>query len=189
MNTYSLTMQIFDKTQINEIAIAIKSGKAVVLPTDTVWGIASLTDTLIYEIKKRSREKKVIKFVDSVESLRLPSFFVDVIKPYWPGGLSIVWKGICYRMPNCKYILELLKQTGPLFQSSANISGDAPIASPEDVPKVFAESINKIAVVQNSPFEQLSQKPSTIVDLDKLVVIRNGEIDGQEIINKLKRKD
>lgn len=188
MNIYSLSMQIFNKTQINDITLALKSGKAVVLPTDTVWGIASLTEEQIYSVKHRAHEKKVIKFVSSIDEVGLPSFFAQVIKQYWPGGLSIIWKGISYRMPKCQYILEILKQTGPLYQSSANISGDQPITDAKQVPQVFQEHLKEIVVVDNHPKEELSYKPSTIIDLDKLIVARTGEIDGNKIINELKER-
>ena len=89
MNIYSLSMQIFNKTQINDITLALKSGKAVVLPIDTVWGIASLTEEQIYSVKHRAHEKKVIKFVSSIDEVGLPSFFAQVIKQYWPGGLYL----------------------------------------------------------------------------------------------------
>lgn len=181
-------MTIFSKTQVNEIALALKSGKAVVLPTDTVWGIASLSEQQIYSIKHRAKEKKVIKFVDGVESTSLPSFFGEVIKKYWPGALTIIWKGISYRMPDCPYIIDILKITGPLYQSSANISGNDPLTSPEDVPKVFSESMEQIEVVKNDPYQALSNQPSTIVDLDKLIVVRSGQIDGQAIIKQLKER-
>lgn len=188
MNIYSLSMQIFSKTQVNEIAFAIKNGKAAVLPTDTVWGLAALDERIIYQIKKRAPEKKVIKFIDSIEALGMPSFLSDVIQKYWPGGLSVIWKGISYRIPKCKYIQEIVKITGPLFQSSANISGDQPITDVAQIPQIFQEHLKDIVIVDNKPKEEISNKPSTIIDLDKLIVVRNGDIDGQKIINEIKQR-
>ncbi|MCQ2957117.1 MAG: hypothetical protein MJ233_04820 [Mycoplasmoidaceae bacterium] len=75
-------MQVFTKAQVNDIALALKAGKAVILPTDTVWGIVSTNEGLIYKIKQRDRAKKVIKFIDSVDKIGLPSFFAEVLKQY-----------------------------------------------------------------------------------------------------------
>lgn len=181
-------MQIFSKSQINEIALAIKSGKAAILPTDTVWAIASVSEQQIYAFKKRAPEKKVIKFIGSVEELELPSFFADVLKEYWPGALSVIWKGISYRIPGCSYLLDLLKLTGPLYQSSANISGKQPIKTSQEAFVEFKPFLERMIIIDNSPYEQCANQPSTIINLDNLTVVREGPINGQEIIDKLKQR-
>lgn len=179
-------MQVFTKAQVNDIALALKSGKAAILPTDTVWGIVSLNEGLIYKIKHRDQAKKVIRFIDSVDKIGLPSFFAEVLKQYWPGGLTIIWKGLSYRIPKSDYLIEIVNKTGPLYQSSANISGQDPIQSLRDVPKLFEESMESLVLVDNSPYTPLTNKPSTIINLDSMTVVRAGEINGQEIIDKLK---
>ncbi|MCQ2957116.1 MAG: hypothetical protein MJ233_04815 [Mycoplasmoidaceae bacterium] len=83
-------------------------------------------------------------------------------------------------------MIQLVAAVGPLYQSSANISGQEPIQSLRDVPRLFEESIDSLALVDNSPYYPLSNKPSTIINLDSMTVVRNGEINGQEIIDKLK---
>ncbi|MCQ3915119.1 MAG: hypothetical protein MJ201_05265 [Mycoplasmoidaceae bacterium] len=50
----------------------------------------SLNEAQIYTIKHRALEKKVSRFVASVEEIGLPSFLEDVIKEYMPGALTIV---------------------------------------------------------------------------------------------------
>lgn len=181
-------MQIYSKTQIDEIALALKSGKAAVLPTDTVWGIVSLNEGQIYTIKHRPVEKKVSKFVDSVDQIGLPSFYSDVLKDYVPGALTIIWHDVGYRIPNCPYLLQLLKLTGPLYQSSANISGKQPFQTSQETFKEFKNVLDRLIIVDNAPYEMLSQLPSTIINLDQMVVIREGEINGQEIIDKIKER-
>lgn len=180
-------MEIYSKTQINEMAVALKSGKAIILPTDTVWGIISLNEGQIYTIKNRPLEKKVCKFIASVDELGLPSFLADAIRPYTPGSVSFVWKGISYRVPKCQYLIDLLRLTGPVYQSSANISGQDPVQSVQEVFSVFKPHYDYIVVVDNAPYEMLSQQPSTIIDLDKMEVVRQGEIDGQEILDEIKK--
>lgn len=181
-------MQIYSKTQIDEIALALKSGKAAVLPTDTVWGVVSLNEGQIYTIKHRPVEKKVSKFVGSVDEIGLPSFYCDVLKEYMPGDLTVIWHEVGYRVPKCDYLLQLLKLTGPLYQSSANISGKQPFQTSQETFKEFKTVLDRIIIVDNAPYEMLTQQPSTIINLDKMVVVRPGEVDGQAIIDKLKER-
>ncbi|MBQ0045743.1 MAG: Sua5/YciO/YrdC/YwlC family protein [Mycoplasma sp.] len=181
-------MQIYSKTQVHEIALALKSGKAVVLPTDTVWAIASLNEGQIYTIKHRALEKKVCKFVATVDEIGMPSFLSDVIRNYMPGALTVVWKDTSYRIPKCEFIIDIVKITGPLYQSSANISGQEPIGTSQQVFTEFKQYLDRIVIVDNSPYEQFSQKPSTIINLDTLTVIRQGEIDGERIIEEIKER-
>lgn len=178
-------MQIYSKTQVNEIALALKSGKAAVLPTDTVWAIASLNEGQIYTIKSRSLEKKVCKFVATIDEIGMPSFFVDVLKPYMPGALTVVYKGMSYRIPNCQYIIDLVKLTGPLYQSSANISGKKPIAVSQEAFVEFKDYLDRIVIVDNAPYEPFGQQPSTIINLDSMTVVREGPIDGQALIDQI----
>lgn len=91
-------------------------------------------------------------------------------------------------MPKCQYILEILKQTGPLYQSSANISGNNPIDCPAKAQEEFKDALDQIVIVDNVPKEPLSAKPSTIINLDSLTIVRTGEIDGNEIIKELKER-
>ncbi len=187
MNIYSLSMQIFNKTQVNEIAFALNSGKAAILPTDTVWGIASLSERHIYQIKRRDPSKKIIKFVGSIDEIGLPSFYADVLKNYWPGALSVVWKGFSYRIPKSQYILDIIKQTGPIYCSSANVSGQPTITMSQEAFHIFKDHLDGLIIVDNSPYDGLSQDASTIIDLDSMKVVREGPINGQEILEKLKR--
>lgn len=91
-------------------------------------------------------------------------------------------------MPDAQYIIDIVKQTGPLYQSSANISGNDPITSPEQALKEFSDCLDKFAIVSNNPPQQLSFKPSTIINLDTLTVVRDGQIDGKKIIDEIKER-
>ena len=179
-------MQIYNKTQINEIVLALKDGKAAILPTDTVWGIVSLSENQIYQIKKRSFSKKISKFVASIEDIGLPHAIEQIVKPYMEKGtLSIVWKDVCYRIPTCSYLIDLLKLTGPLYQSSANISGRQPIVMSQQAAIEFRDSLNHLIIVDNSPWERSSNISSTIVSIDQMSVVREGPVSGHEVINAI----
>src|SRR6202167_3197743 len=140
-----------DETQRAEglaaAATAVLTGELVVLPTDTVYGVG--TDAFspaavrrLLAAKGSGREMPPPVLVGTV---RAASALVEDLGPYgqllidefWPGGLTIVcraartlsWdlgdtKGtVALRMPQDPIALDLLKETGPMAVSSANLTG------------------------------------------------------------------
>jgi L-threonylcarbamoyladenylate synthase len=127
-------------------ATAVLAGDLVVLPTDTVYGIGAdafraEAVTALLLAKGRGREMPPPVLVGSV---RAATALVDDLGPdgqalieFWPGGLTLVcratrtlnWdlgdaKGtVAVRMPLHPVALDLLKETGPMAVSSANLTG------------------------------------------------------------------
>jgi L-threonylcarbamoyladenylate synthase len=128
-------------------ATAVLAGDLVVLPTDTVYGIGAdafraEAVTALLLAKGRGREMPPPVLVGSV---RAATALVDdlgpdgqaLIEEFWPGGLTLVcratrtlnWdlgdaKGtVAVRMPLHPVALDLLKETGPMAVSSANLTG------------------------------------------------------------------
>jgi tRNA threonylcarbamoyl adenosine modification protein (Sua5/YciO/YrdC/YwlC family) len=132
---------------IEEAVAAVRGGKLIVLPTDTVYGLGAdafdrnaVTDLLL--AKGRGRDMPPPVLVGSVRAGialidDLGTYGQDLISEFWPGGLTLVcratptlsWdlgdtKGtVAVRMPLHPIALEVLKETGPLAVSSANRSG------------------------------------------------------------------
>lgn len=132
---------------LNAARGALKAGRLVVVPTDTVYGIAadafdSDAVTALLRAKGRGRDMPVPVLVGSwttidglVASVRPEAR--ELIRAFWPGGLSLVvhqapslaWdlgdtRGtVMLRMPLHPVTLELLREVGPLAVSSANVSG------------------------------------------------------------------
>lgn len=179
-------MQVYSTTDINEIAFELRNEKAVILPTDTVWGIISLDEKNIYRIKQRSLSKKIVTFVNDIKLLNLPSYMEQHVSKYWPGGLTIIYKQRGYRIPKSKLLMALMDKVGPLYSSSANISGNKPITSVKEAKEVFKNREFELALVDDPDFK-LSNIPSTIIDLDKYQVLRQGAIDGQKILDNIKK--
>lgn len=179
-------MQVYSTTDINEIAFELRSNKAVILPTDTVWGIISLEEKNIYQIKQRSLSKKIVTFINDIKLLNLPSYMENEVSKYWPGGLTIIYKQQGYRIPKSKALLALLDRVGPLKSSSANISGEEPITSIKQAHEVFKKWEYQLVLADDKDFK-LSKIPSTIIDLDRLIVLRQGAIDGNKILDKIKK--
>ncbi len=181
-----ISMQVYSTTDINEIAFELRNNKAVILPTDTVWGIISLEEKNIYQIKQRSLSKKIVTFINDIKLLNLPSYMENEISKYWPGGLTIIYKQKGYRIPKSKALLALLDRVGPLKSSSANISGQEPISSVKQALEVFKKWEYRLVLADDKDFK-LTHIPSTIIDLDKMIVLRQGAVDGNKILDKIKK--
>ena len=175
----------------------LKSGSPIIFQTDTLPAIGCLPKfaKIIYEFKKRDRNKPLIlmgsehkQLIDFVhESAR--EDYEDIASKYWPGALTIVIPAskkdnsiltsfdftIGLRIPNSCIARNLIKETGPLLTSSANISGFKGSITAEGIALDFP-SINILGPV---PWEKGSGKASTIISWDKSrdwKLIRQGEV-------------
>ncbi|HEX3705155.1 MAG TPA: L-threonylcarbamoyladenylate synthase [Mycobacteriales bacterium] len=135
------------ETGLEEAAAAIRSGELVVLPTDTVYGVAAdaflpqAIDALL-AAKGRDRSMPVPVLVASPSMLsalvdQMPETASALSEQFWPGALTLVlrhtahlvWdlgdsKGtVAVRMPANELAQDLIARTGPLAVSSANRSG------------------------------------------------------------------
>lgn len=176
--------KVYTWDDIDEIAEQLnKNNTAAIVETDTVMGVLSHSKDLIYQIKLRPKEKKLITFVNNVKFIpSLTEKEASVLDEYWPGALTVVKNGISYRIPNHKNVLKLLEKTGPLFSSSANLSGKPTCIDSDDAQKVFKDAGDELFFVVG---KNLTNNPSTILDLDNLKILRYGAVDGDEIIQKL----
>jgi L-threonylcarbamoyladenylate synthase len=189
---------------------AVRSGRLVVLPTDTVYGIGcDAFDAggvrALLRAKNRGPDMPVGVLVGSWSTvdglvLGVPQRARLLIEAFWPGDLSIVlphapslaWdlgstKGtVMLRMPLHPVALELLRDVGPMAVSSANVSGAPPASSAAEAQEQLGE---KVAVyLDGGP----SGEPvaSTIVDLtgDDPRVLREGAVSTAEVAEVLGRE-
>jgi L-threonylcarbamoyladenylate synthase len=179
-------------------AQAVRSGRLVVLPTDTVYGLGcdAFSATAVKSLlaaKHRGPDMPVPVLVGSWSTidglvLGVPATARSLIEAFWPGGLSIVlphapslaWdlgstKGtVMLRMPLHPVALELLRDVGPMAVSSANISGRPPASNAGEAIDQLADSV--AVYLDGGP----SGAPvaSTIVDLTGKAprILREGEI-------------
>ena len=164
---------------------AVRAGRCIVLPTDTVYGIgadafsAAAVQGLL-DAKQRGRDMPPPVLIAEVSMLRslargLTSEGLALAKAFWPGALTLVVNAqsqlqldlgdrretIAVRVPDHPFTRELLRRTGPLAVSSANISGrDAALSVDEAVEQLGdAVAVYLDAGIATGPI------PSTIVDL------------------------
>ena len=166
-------------------AAALKSGRLVVMPTDTVYGLAAdafdnRAVASLLAAKGRGRDMPVGVLVGSWHTLEGLVYYVpdsarELIRAFWPGALSLVvqqapslqWdlgdaRGtVMLRMPLHPVALELLRETGPLAVSSANVSGQPPATTAPLAQVQLGPLIDVYLDGGPSP----EQAASTIVDL------------------------
>ena len=178
-------IKIYSFDQTKQISQLLKTKQYVaVVETDTVMGLISLNPKLIYQIKERPTDKKLIFFINNINQVKdLSEQEKKVVSKYWPGGLTIIKNKISYRIPNNQKLLSLIKLTGPIYSSSANISGEAPIKNAIDACNVFKKHLSKLIIIKGSTKKNI---PSTIIDLDNLKIIREGKYKGSEIVKQLR---
>lgn len=170
---------------IAEAAAAVKSGGLVVMPTDTVYGIGadafdSAAVTALLAAKGRGRDMPVGVLVGSWHTIEglvyaVPEAARELIRAFWPGALSLVVRQapslqwdlgdadgtVMLRMPLHPVALDLLRQTGPMAVSSANVSGRPAAGTAEDAREQLGDQVQ--VYLDGGVAEQ--RLASTIVDL------------------------
>ncbi|HYQ68483.1 L-threonylcarbamoyladenylate synthase [Actinophytocola sp.] len=179
-------------------ASAVRAGRLVVLPTDTVYGIgadafSSSAIRALLAAKNRGPDMPVGVLVGSWSTidglvLSVPRPARLLIEAFWPGDVSIVlphapslaWDlgntsgTVMLRMPLHPVAIELLREVGPMAVSSANVSGQPPASTAEAARDQLGESVS--IYLDGGPSGD--PVPSTIVDLsgDEPVVLREGAV-------------
>jgi L-threonylcarbamoyladenylate synthase len=189
---------------------AVRSGRLVVLPTDTLYGIgadafSTAAVRSLLAAKGRGPDMPVPVLVGSWHTIdglvtSVPRAARDLVEAYWPGGLSLVlphapsltWdlgvnRGtVMLRMPLHPVALELLREVGPMAVSSANISGRPPATTVAEATEQLGTSVS--AYLDGGPCRV--GVASTIVDLigDEPRVLREGAVGIAEIAEVLGRE-
>lgn len=188
---------------LNAAADAVAAGQVIVLPTDTVYGVAAdpfSPDAVqrLLDAKQRGRDMPPPVLVAEVAMVRSLSARADdrvtkLGEAFWPGALTLVLAApdslrmdlgdrqgtIAVRVPDHDFTRDLLRLTGPLAVSSANVSGrDAALTIDEATEQLGGTiSVYLDAGVMAGPV------PSTIIDLstDAAALLRAGRLSRDEI--------
>jgi len=129
----------------------LEENEIFITTTDTLIGIGGKINDInlstIYQMKQRSKKKKIVILVGSLEQLekieKIDGNSMNYIAKYWPGATTLIINNNSYRMPNNKKLLEFIINEGPFFLTSANISGKENCKTIEEAWKIFP-SINKV---------------------------------------------
>lgn len=163
---------------------AIAAGECIVLPTDTVYGIGADAFSApavqgLLDAKHRGRDMPppvLVAEAGMLEALAedLPSHALRLAEAFWPGALTLIVTAqqhlrmdlgetrgtIAVRVPDHDFTRDLLRRTGPLAVSSANVSGQP---ASTDIDEALAQLGDSVAVYLDAG-PTPGRTPSTIVD-------------------------
>ena len=191
---------------MEKIKQELEKGGAVVLPTETVYGLfAKALDKKavdhVYQLKRRPRDKALNLNVASLDDIlnfskNQAPYLQQLVDSFLPGPLTIILEAndkvpywvnsdlstVGFRMPSHPVTLELIRDFGPLIGPSANISGNASGISFKEILKDLDQ---EILGLEDDAF--LTGQDSTILDLsgDKAKILRQGSIKQEDILAKI----
>jgi tRNA threonylcarbamoyl adenosine modification protein (Sua5/YciO/YrdC/YwlC family) len=152
-------------TGMRSARVAIGRGELVVIPTDTVYGLAAdafspAAVQRLLETKGRDRTAPPPVLVPGIPTLDAVTEFVPdevraLVARFWPGGLTVVLRArptldwdlgetrgtVAVRMPDQRIALELLAETGPLAVSSANLTGEPAAMTAAEAQAALGDSV------------------------------------------------
>ncbi|GAB2550209.1 L-threonylcarbamoyladenylate synthase [Leucobacter ruminantium] len=192
---------------------AIGRGELVVLPTDTVYGVAAdafnpAAVQRLLDAKGRGRQSPPPVLIPNTATLAalaadVPAPVHALAEAFWPGGLTIVLKAnpslswdlgetggtVALRIPDQALALELLQETGPLAVSSANLTGRPAARTAAEAREMLGDSVAVYLEVGESDGDGTA---STIVDATAMTeeggslrVLRDGAIPREAIADLL----
>jgi tRNA threonylcarbamoyl adenosine modification protein (Sua5/YciO/YrdC/YwlC family) len=188
---------------VGRAVAALRRGQLVVVPTDTVYGIAADVGNpaavrALLAAKGRSGAKPPPVLIGDAEDLdqiasRLSDQAKSLATALWPGGLTLVvplaphlgWDlgelagTVGVRVPDHEVTRELLRAAGPLAVSSANRAGEPPALSAQAAAESFGDAVAVYLDAGLAP----GGVPSTVVDATgpNLRILRHGAISAADI--------
>ncbi len=168
-----------------EAVKCLKSGGIVAIPTDTVYGLGAdpfnpEAVQKLYTFKGRPDGKPIPLVLSSVDDVyrvaqNLPDYFFHLTDRFWPGGLTIIVEAkdllpiltaggntVGVRIPDNPLLLKILKTFGgPAAITSANLSGEPPATSAQEIGEELASRIDVIVDGGKTP----GPIPSTVYDI------------------------
>jgi L-threonylcarbamoyladenylate synthase len=189
-----------DRRVLDAAAEVVLRGGVIAFPTDTLYGLGcSLFDVsaveMIARLKRRAPRQAVISLIPDPEqawglAAHVSQLAARLIKASWPGPLSLIFPAsslvparvqgaggtVALRCPNDPLSQALLGRIGgPVVSSSANLSGQRPAESAQEVVAYFGNQLD--LVLDGGP--RKGGVPSTLVDLTnpRPKLLRRGELD------------
>lgn len=194
-------MKEYQQTEIDELAVILKSDGVIAVPTDTIYGLCSRMNSEkarenLIKTKNRPENKAFPIMCNSIEQIksvaRVDERTKKIIEAFMPGPITVLLEKrkeipeyvnnglrlIAIRMATSKTLEELIKKVGsPIFMTSANLSGEPVCKTISEIENVFP---NIDGILEG---EVSYGQASTIVDCtsDEIKIIREGPISLEEI--------
>ncbi|HEV7720236.1 MAG TPA: L-threonylcarbamoyladenylate synthase [Iamia sp.] len=192
-------MSAVDPGLVDRLVAALEAGEPVVIPTDTVYGLAALPSVpgatnRLYALKDRRPDVPLAVLVAGPESLdevaaAADPRATDLVSRHWPGPLTLVVRRrptlavwdlggdpgtIGVRSPDHPLVRAVAERVGPIATTSANRHGRP---TPATAAEAAASLTGPVAVVADGgPLDGLA---STVVDLtvEPWRILRQGALD------------
>ncbi len=191
------------ESAISAASLAVQRGELIVLPTDTVYGVAAdafdpAAVKALLQAKGRGREMPppvLVSAATTIDALavNVPAYARTLVAKFWPGPLTLVchqqtslqWdlgdtRGtVAIRMPDHEIAREILERTGPLAVSSANATGSPAATEPAEAMRMLSEHVSVVVDAGTSP----GGEASTIIDVtgENGRVLRRGALSLAEL--------
>lgn len=181
----------------------LRAGGVAILPTDTVYGLAALPDRsdgieTIFRLKGRAPDKAIPILAAEREDLSGVAVFdrrsASLADRLWPGPLTLVVPraagfesylggledgSVGVRVPDSELLRGLLRISGPLAVTSANLSGQPPARTVSEARRTFPD----LPALDGGP---AGGRPSTVVRMPDGDILREGGIDRSAIEEALR---
>lgn len=184
-------------------AEALREGKLVVLPTDTLYGVGAdafnaEAVAALLAAKGRGRHMPPPVLVGDVRTMDglaidIPDYVRGLVEEFWPGPLTVVLKAqpsltwdlgdtngtVALRMPDHDLALEVLREVGPMAVSSANVTGWPAARTMVDA----ATQLGAAVFVYLDGGEAPGGLASTILDCttDEPAILREGALSREQL--------
>ena len=185
-----------DSDALRRAVEAVGEGDLVVYPTETVYGLggdALDTDVVerVFELKRRERSNPLSLGVPSVDAAlrytRPTELAAAFARAFLPGPVTVIAERgdavpdaltagrdrVGIRVPDHPVARDLLRETGPLTATSANVSGRGSVTRLDDLDDRIREGV--AAVVDDS---ETPGTESTVVDPETGTIHRRGAMAG-----------
>ena len=200
MEIFKIDPENPDEQALLAAAEAVLRGGVIAFPTDTLYGLGcSLFDVsaveMVARLKRRDPSLAVISLIpDPAQVYGLAEDISEVaqrlIARFWPGPLSLIFRAspvvpervrgagrtIALRVPKDRLCERLLDRIGgPVVSSSANLTGQPPARTAEEVVRIFGNQLD--LVIDGGP--RTGGVPSTLVDVSggRPRLLRAGALD------------
>jgi L-threonylcarbamoyladenylate synthase len=202
-------MNVFDVTRTDPDGVltaaeeALGRGELVVMPTDTVYGVAARPELAgatrrVFDAKRRPVDLTLPVLAHRAPAAEAVAEFDSrarlLATRFWPGGVTIVlprtpaaraWdlggevETVGVRIPAHDIALAMLERTGPLAVTSANLSGQPTPPDCEGVRRALGEAVAVYLCAG-----ECAGTPSTVVDLTgpTVRIMREGAVRAADIM-------
>ncbi|MCU1546055.1 MAG: threonylcarbamoyl-AMP synthase [Homoserinimonas sp.] len=187
--------------------VALGRGELVVLPTDTVYGVAAdafNADAVqrLLDAKGRTRQSPPPVLIPGIPTLdalaaQVPDEVRALVAAFWPGGLTVILPAreslqwdlgdtngtVALRMPSNRVTLELLSETGPLAVSSANLTGEPAATTIKDAQRMLGEAVSVYldGGVGGDSGSTIVDATGLLLEGGELRIVRHGVISDEDI--------